>query len=341
MRYLPLFLLASGSVTAEPPADDAEPPPIAPHGAGAVRTAGCSATAPRSVPVTVAALPDSGEAPFVEALLGATKSIHVMVYDMGYGGILDAIVAKAKAGIEVKVILDGVSQKAVNDKYKTLLEAAGAEVHWSDPQFDYMHAKVLIVDDQRAVVSTANYGKSFLLKERNFAADDRDPQDVADLAALFDADWSTRAPELSCTRLVVSPINSKARIVALIDSAQKSVLVESMELSDFKVRGALVARRAAGVDVRVLLASPSWIGANTKAAAYMKSKNVATRWLDAPTIHVKAIVVDGERAYLGSENLSPTSLTKNREIGLVVTDAPAVATMSATMEADYAKATTF
>ncbi len=337
MRHLPLLLLASCAVTAEPATDG--PDPSLP--AGSRDAPVCDVAAPRSVPVSVAALPDAGEAPFVGAIAGATKSVHVMVYDMGYGGILDALLAKAKAGVEVKVILDGVTQKSVNDKYKIMLEAAGAEVHWSDPQFDYMHAKVLIVDGARAVVSTANYGKSFLLSERNFAADDRDPADVGDLEALFDADWQVRALDLWCTRLVISPINAKPRIVALIQGAKHSVLVESMQLADWKVRSALAERRAAGVEVRVLLAAPSWIAENTAAAAYMKSKKVEARWLDAPAIHVKAIVVDGERAYLGSENLSSTSLTKNREVGLVVSDAPAIATMTATMEADYAKATAF
>lgn len=301
----------------------------------------CKETDPRSVPITIATLPDEGEAPFVDAIQSATQSIHVMVYQMGYGGILDAITAKAKAGIDVKVILDGVTQKSVNDKYKTALEAAGAQVHWSDPQFSYMHAKVIVIDDARAIVSTGNYLKSFLLKERNFAADDRDPQDVADLSALFDADWAQKAPDLSCTRLIVSPVNAKSRIVSLIQSAQKSVLVESMQLADYQVRDALAQKRASGVDVRVLVAAPSWIDANMDAGTVMKSKNVDIRWLDAPSVHVKAIVIDSDRAYMGSENLSSTSLTKNREVGLVVTDLPAVTEMKQTMEADFAKGTSF
>ena len=58
-------------------------------------------------------------------------------------------------------------------------------------------------------------------------------------------------------------------------------------------------------------------------------------------VHVKAIIVDGARAYMGSENLTTTSLTKNREIGLVVTDQGALHTMRDTFEADYASAESF
>jgi cardiolipin synthase len=164
---------------------------------------------------------------------------------------------------------------------------------------------------------------------------------VADLGALFDADFAQQPPALDCTRLLVSPINSKDRIVALIDGATTSVLVESMELGDYGVRKALLARHTAGVDVRVLLAAPSWISANTAAGAAMKAGGVEAKWLDSPPLHVKAIVVDGARAYMGSENLSSSSLTKNREVGLVITEAQGVAAIQSTIEADYALATSF
>jgi hypothetical protein len=57
----------------------------------------CNATDPRTVPVTIAATPEAGEAPYLEALAGAQHSISVEIYLMGYGGILDQLVAKAQA----------------------------------------------------------------------------------------------------------------------------------------------------------------------------------------------------------------------------------------------------
>jgi phosphatidylserine/phosphatidylglycerophosphate/cardiolipin synthase-like enzyme len=58
-------------------------------------------------------------------------------------------------------------------------------------------------------------------------------------------------------------------------------------------------------------------------------------------VHVKSIVVDGARAYIGSENLSYTSLSKNREVGLGVTDAAAITSIAHTFDADWAAATPF
>lgn len=303
-------------------------------------TPACSELEPRLVPAELAVLPDAGEAPFVNALAGAKSSIDVMVYMMGYGGILDTLTAKAKAGVKVRVILD-VSNKDVNQKYMDALVTAGAQVSWSDPDFTYMHAKLILVDGYVAVISTGNYSKSFMLKERNYVVTDKDPWDLQNLGALFEADWLGVSPSLDCTRLLVSPINAKQRILSLIGSATSTLVIHSMQLGDTSVRNAVAARKAAGVDVRVLLANPSWIDANQYAASFLASNGIPARWLAAPSVHVKAIVADGARAYTGSENLSYTSLNKNREVGVVLTEAPAVSAMLATFEKDWAIATPF
>src|SRR2546423_257058 len=76
----------------------------------------CQPTDPRSPPVAVFPTPEAGEAPYVDALNRARRSIRVMVYQMGQGGILDALIAKAKAGLSIKVILD-LSEQPTNQKY--------------------------------------------------------------------------------------------------------------------------------------------------------------------------------------------------------------------------------
>jgi phosphatidylserine/phosphatidylglycerophosphate/cardiolipin synthase-like enzyme len=294
----------------------------------------CEATSPRTAASTVWPLPEAGEAPFVQVLSGAKSSIRVFIYLMGYGAILDTLTAKAKAGVEVRVVMD-VGKASVNQKYHDQLKAAGAEVRWSNPKFPYMHAKVIIVDGKEALISTGNFSKSYsILLERNFLARVADPEDVSDLVALFDADWEQRTPELACTRLLVSPINAKQRLLALIDSARESLAVESMQLADSDVRARVAGRQAAGVNVRAILADSSWISANADAAAFLRAHGVEARTI--PHCHVKAIIADGDRAYVGSENLSYTSLVKNREVGVVLTEAPAVKVMTDTFEKDWA-----
>jgi cardiolipin synthase A/B len=301
----------------------------------------CNATDPRPTPIEVAATPEAGEAPYVTVLEGAHTSIDLSVYLMGYGGILDALEAKARAGIPVRVILDEY-KRSTNQQYFDRLTAAGAEVHWSDPAFSYFHAKYFIVDGEVAVISTGNYSKNYSIElERNFVATDRDPADVADLVALFAADWAGTDPEpdLACTRMLVSPINARERLLDLIESAQTSLDIESMQFADSEIRAAVAARVEAGVTVRALLADASWIDANADAAAFLQALAVPVRWI--PHLHTKVLIVDGERAYAGSENFSYTSLEKNREVGVVMVEPQSIAPLTATFEADWAIGTPF
>jgi phosphatidylserine/phosphatidylglycerophosphate/cardiolipin synthase-like enzyme len=299
----------------------------------------CSATDPRPMPVEIAVTPEAGEQPYLDALAGAQHSIDVEIYLMGYGGILDALEEKARAGVQVRVIFDQYKMDT-NQKYFTALQAAGASVKWSSTEFTYQHSKFLLVDNSVAVISTGNYSKSYSIDlERNHVATDRDPSDMIDLAALFDADWTGQPLAMPCTRLVVSPINSRPRILDLITSAQSTLTIESMQFADYAVRDAVKARVEAGVNVRVLIADAGWIDANASAATYLKGLGVTVKWI--PHLHTKVIVADGARAYLGSENLSQTSLDKNREVGLVVTDASSIAPLTTSFETDWTAGTEF
>jgi cardiolipin synthase len=317
--------------TATPGADLADPP--------STNTA-CEPLSPRSTPIEIAVLPEAGEAPYVDVLNRGTRIIRVYSYLMGYGGILDGLIAKARAGVDVRVILD-VGHDA-NKKYYDMLAAGGVNVRWSDPVFPYMHAKAIIADGAEAAISTGNYSKTYSVeRERNFVAHLADREDIDDLVALFDADWEKRSPDMSCTRLLVSPLNSKARLLSFIDGATRSLTIESMQLADTDIRAAILARKQAGVDVRALLAAPSWIDANADAATLLKNAGIPVRWMSTPGVHVKALVVDGARAYVGSANFSWTSLTKNREVGVFTDDTAAVKVVGDTFEKDFATATSF
>lgn len=95
-----------------------------------------------------------------------------------------------------------------------------------------------------------------------------------------------------------------------------------MQLGDGDVRDALVARKKAGANVRAILADPGWIDANAEAAAFLAQNGIDARWV-------------------GSINLSWTSLTNNREVGLVVTEKANIDAIRGTFEKHWATATPF
>jgi len=305
----------------------------------AANTTHCTATDPRAPAVEIFATPEAGEQPYVDVLSPAQNSIDVMIYEMGYGAIFDTLKAKAMAGIPVRVSFDR-SEISVNQKYFDQLTAAGVQCKWSDPKFTYQHAKFFVVDHAVASISTGNYSKAYSIDlERNFVATDRDPADVGDLDNLFAADWGGTDPAMSCTRMVISPINSRSRILDVINGATQTLTIESMQFADTQVRAAVAARVTAGVNVRVMIADVGFVSSNAAAATYLKGLGLDPRQI--PHLHTKVIVADGSNAYVGSENLSQTSLDHNREVGVVVTDASSIAPLTATFEKDWAISTEF
>jgi len=300
----------------------------------------CSTEAPRSAAVVVHALPDAGTDPFVDEIAKAKSSIRLMIYELTSGAILNALVARANAGVSVQVIFDE-GEKAINQSAFDALQKAGAEVKWSLAKYSYMHAKTFSVDDNTLVVTSANFVPAYFNRERNFVAVDRDTDDVKSFLAFFNADWNDTNARPSCTRLVVSPNNSRSRVIDFIKSATKSIHVESMQLSDTSVRKALAERATAGVEVKVILADPRWITTNTTAAKYLMNAGASVRSMTALDVHTKSIVVDDEKVYLGSENFTYVSFFQNREVGLVATEKANATLMADTFDADWKTATSF
>lgn len=331
LRFLPVLALAAcrfSDPTASEAPDAAVTTVDAPPGADF-----CNATDPRTVPVVTYATPEASEAPYVDALKAAQTSIDLSVYLMGYGGILDQLEAKARAGVQVRVILDQL-KRTTNQKYFDRLVAAGAQVHWSDPQFSYFHLKVFVVDNAVAVMSTGNFSKDYSIDlERNFVAVDRDPADIADLNTVFAADWAGTPLAMPCTRMVISPINARERIIDVIDNAKHTLIIESMQFADTGIREAVKRRVQAGVQVRALLADANWIDANASAATYLKDLGVPVKYI--PHLHSKMLVADGSVAYTGSENFSYTSLEKNREVGVILVEPASIAPLVDTFEKDW------
>jgi len=336
MRALVVASLLAACRAPSPAGQSPDAPAVMPDAAPNIY---CNATDPRAPAAEIAATPEAGEQPYIDALMPAQSSIDVMIYEMGYGAILDTLKAKAMAGIPVRVLFDQ-SEKAVNQKYYDQLAAAGAQVKWSDPKFTYQHAKFFVVDHAVASISTGNYSKDYSIDlERNFVATDRDPADVGDLVSLFAADWDGITPAMACTRMVISPINSRSRVIDVINSATQTLTIESMQFADAAVRAAVAQRISAGVAVRVMIADVGFVSANADAATFLKGLGVAPRYI--PHLHTKVIVADGARAYIGSENLSQTSLDHNREVGLVVTDLSSIAPLTSTFEHDWNLGTEF
>jgi phosphatidylserine/phosphatidylglycerophosphate/cardiolipin synthase-like enzyme len=288
--------------------------------------------------------PDAGPRAVLDLLEGARRSLWIETYLLTDDAVIDALVARRAAGVDVRVVLEPHPYQAdgANDAAFERLSRAGALVAWASPRFALTHAKVAVIDGQRLLVMTLNFTRSGLTINREYTVVDDDARDVAAMEALIAADLAglAEAPAGATGRVLASPSGTRPALAAALAGATRSVLVEMEELSDRALVDALVAARARGCAVSAVLPGYGRSAATDAAARRLAAGRVAVRLVDAPTIHAKAVVAD-RWLYLGSANLTTASLDANREVGLALTDAAALALVSGTIADDLARGRTF
>jgi phosphatidylserine/phosphatidylglycerophosphate/cardiolipin synthase-like enzyme len=286
---------------------------------GLVGPAACAVDAPRARPTSFYVFPEDGVEAVLELLESATDTIDVVIYALDNERVEAALAAAVDRGVSVRVLLDRQRWRAA-EKVAELV-AAGIDCRLSSERFVYTHQKTIVVDHRRALVASANLDTHSFDDERNYGVLTTDWQDIEDLGVLFEADWSgTRAAD-ACTRLVVSPENAPDRVLALLRSANTSIDVEAMYVSDSRVLDELIFAHQRGVGVRVLLNHPSFGVGDPADARRLAEAGIDVRHSVDLFIHAKLLVVDGRRALVGSQNFSWNSLERNREVAVVV-DAP-------------------
>jgi phosphatidylserine/phosphatidylglycerophosphate/cardiolipin synthase-like enzyme len=286
--------------------------------------------------------PEDGPAPILDAIASAKKTLHLEIYLITDSGMLSALKAAKSRGVAVEVVLEKnpFGMSGANDAAQSSLTAAGVVVHWANNSlYTLTHAKFMVIDGATLVVMTMNMSASAFSSNREYAVFDADAADVAEAEAIFAADASG-ASSLPMGRLVISPTNSEKSLIALLDSAEKTIDIEVETLGDSKIDDRLVAAAGRGVVVHVVVADGT-SSTTASSVATLKAGGIAVKKLGSPTVHAKAIVIDGARAFVGSENLTTQSLVYNREVGLVTSTAAAVSRIASTVASDYLKGTAY
>lgn len=267
---------------------------------------------------------------------GATRSIDLQMYAFTLDRLATKLVAADRRGVPVRVLLD--PGQTVNGSIRTTLQNGGVEVRSAPAAFPNAHAKYLVIDGDTAMIMSGNFTVAGMVDQRNAGLVDRDPTNVADLAAIFAADWAGTSARLLCPRLVVSPADARTRVLGLIASATSTLDIEVYYLADTGVRTAVIAAKNRGVAVRVILADPSEVSDNTTTQTALVTAGIPTRFLSNPVPHIKLVIADGAAALVGSHNLSLTSLRDNREVGEIVRTPAVVASLRSRLESDWALA---
>ena len=311
--------------------------------------------------------PDNGIAPVLAMISGAAKSVDLVMYELDDAQMEAALAADERRGVAVRVLLsagyDGASSTVNGPAYNFLL-AHGVAVRWSPSYFSLTHEKSLVVDGARALIMTFNLTSKYYATGRDFGIVDGDARDVAAMERTFGDDWkgggvndSERASlggnnGSSGDDLVWSP-GSEAALIALINSAQKSLYIYNEEMADMDVTKALIDAAERGVAVYVVMTDAGewkWDFAELSTAG-VHVRTYADNASAPLYIHAKMIVADAgtgssdagtsARAFVGSENFSAASLDENRELGIFIQDQKIIADLMKTFSADWRGAVPF
>jgi phosphatidylserine/phosphatidylglycerophosphate/cardiolipin synthase-like enzyme len=310
--------------------------------------------------------PDDGIMPVLGMINSAMKSVDLVMYELDDAQVEAALVADERRGVVVRVLLspgyDGAPSRVNGSAYNFLL-AHGVAVRWSPSYFSLTHEKSLVVDGIRAIVMTFNLTSKYYATGRDFGIVDGNTHDVAAMERTFGDDWKGSPAGASSgavagnvllggnngdagDNLVWSP-GSEPSLIALINSAKKSLYIYNEEMADMNVTKAIIDAGERGVVVYVVMTGAEewkWDFAELATAGV----HVRTYADDANAplyIHAKMIVADGgnasARAFVGSENFSAASLGKNRELGIVTDNKDIITSLIKTFVADWHGATPF
>lgn len=288
--------------------------------------------------------PDAGPDPIVNAIRGAKKSVHLEMYLLTNKSAISALEDDANNGIDVRVMLEqhpfgggSVSPQETLSK----LKAAGVKAQFSDPDFKLTHEKGMVIDNSTAYIMTSNFTNTALgtgnsTKNREYDIVDTNAQDAQAVNAIFQADWQRSTASFDDPNLVVSPVNSRNDFASLINGATKTLLIEAEEMNDRAIEQDLANAATRGVKVQVILPKGDSSGdSNQDGIDAIKHGGVQVREDHHLYMHAKIIVVDGQKAFVGSENISAQSLDQNRELGIIIADNNVLNTLQQTFQSDW------
>ena len=263
--------------------------------------------------------------PIVQAIRSARKKVDIFIFRFDRDEIEKALGLAVQRGVTVRALIAHTNRggEARLRKLEQRLLAAGVLVSRTSDDLIRYHAKYIIADSVLHLFGF-NFTKLDIDKSRSFAIATRDVKTVNEATRLFESDISRQPFTPGRSNLVVSPDNARTTLASFIRGARKELAIYDAKVHDPAMIKLLKERVAKGVQVRVL--------GNVKG----KEGGIDTRQLATLRLHVRAIVRDGTRAFVGSQSLRKDELENRREVGLIITNPTVARKLLQIFEADWA-----
>ena len=203
----------------------------------------------------------------------------------------------------------------------------GATVARTDDDMVRYHGKLMIIDKKILFVMGFNYTALDIHRSRSLGVTTRKPANIREALRVIQTD-EDRSESFHPRKsdLVISPENSRRQLTRFIRKAKRQLLIYDSGLTDDAMIAELRKRAKAGVRIKILgRLDKKWHGRG------LKSKNLHVR------LHIRAMMRDGQRAFLGSQSMRRLELDERREVGIMVRDATIVKRLERLFKSDWKK----
>ncbi len=270
----------------------------------------------------------------------ATTTLDMTMYELKDTTAVNDLIAREKAGVKVRVILDR-EETSTNSSAYSALKAAGVGVVYSSSAFVYTHQKTITVNDDESLILTGNLTSEYYPTSRDYGVFDSDLNDVNAIEVVFAADYAhTSITPSDGDNLLWSPTTAESRLLSVINGATTTLDVEEEEFSDSAVVDAIANAAENGVTVRVVLEDPSDYSSEVQEVEDAGATVVGYSSSTGFYIHAKAIVADyglpTQEVEAGSMNITSNSLGSNRELGIILSDSGVASVIENAFNSDYA-----
>lgn len=271
--------------------------------------------------------PDDGIKPVLEVIGKAQKSVDITIFRFDLKSMEKELEAARIRGVVVRALIahqGSQGEKGLRQLEMRMLEK-GIFVARTGDAFTRYHGKMMIIDREELHVQGFNF-TALDLKSRSFGIVTKERHAVNEAIRLFEADTLRQEYEpAEDGPFVVSPENAREILATFIKRAKKQLLIYDPKVTDLQMLRLINQRIKAGVDVRIF----GKVGKRGNAMRVQK--------LPGLRLHVRAMVRDGDTAFVGSQSLRALELDGRREVGLILKEPKTVKRMLDVFESDWAR----
>src|ERR1700680_583615 len=184
-------------------------------------------------PLKVLVQPGDSVGPLVQGINSAKSRVEIAIFRFDQSEIERALANAVARGVFVHALIAYTNRGGERNlrRLEMRLLAAGVPVARTADDLVRYHGKYMIVDRKELYLLAFNFTHLDIDHSRSFGLIVRNPKIVQEAVKLFEADTKRQPYTPGYPAFVVSPVNARKQLSALIRAAKKKLLIYDPEIS--------------------------------------------------------------------------------------------------------------